>query len=76
MAILEIKGDIYKLQLSSPLSSVGWLGCTDASSSSLKGRSPPVFGRCLLWPNGRPSQVLLSTCFTYWLPDRILIKWD
>ena len=23
---------------------------------------PPVFGRCLLWPNGRPSQLLLSTC--------------
>ena len=21
-----------------------------------------IFGRCLLWPNGRPSQLLLSTC--------------
>jgi len=27
-----------------------------------KGHSPPIFGRCLLWPNGRPSQLLLSTC--------------
>jgi len=23
---------------------------------------PPVFGVCLLWPNGRPSQLLLSNC--------------
>ena len=22
-----------------------------------------LFGRCLLWPNGRPSQLLLSTCY-------------
>jgi len=28
---------------------------------------PPFFGSCLLWPNGRPSQLLLSTCtVTYW----------
>jgi len=26
-----------------------------------KGHSPPVSGLCLLWPNGRPSQLLLST---------------
>jgi len=25
-------------------------------------QSPPIFGACLLWPNGRPSQLLLSTC--------------
>jgi len=23
----------------------------------------PLFGPCLLWPNGRPSQLLLSTCY-------------
>jgi len=23
---------------------------------------PPLFGLCLLWPNGRPSQQLLSSC--------------
>jgi len=23
----------------------------------------PLFGRCLLWPNGRPSQQLLSSCY-------------
>ena len=29
-----------------------------------KGHSgPPLFGRCLLWPNGRPSQLLLSSCW-------------
>jgi len=27
-----------------------------------KGARPPIFGPCLLWPNGRPSQLLLSTC--------------
>jgi len=25
----------------------------------------PTFGPCLLWPNGRPSQQLLSSCFTH-----------
>jgi len=29
-----------------------------------KGAQPPIFGPCLLWPNGRPSQLLLSTCLT------------
>jgi len=27
-----------------------------------KGAKPPIFGPCLLWPNGRPSQLLLNTC--------------
>jgi len=27
-----------------------------------KGHSTLIFGPCLLWPNGRPSQLLLSTC--------------
>jgi len=26
--------------------------------------SPPLFGPCLLWPNGRPSQLLMSTCIS------------
>jgi len=30
-----------------------------------KGAQPPIFGRCLLSPNGRPSQLLLSTCYHY-----------
>ena len=25
-------------------------------------QQPPLVGRCLLWPNGRPSQQLLSSC--------------
>jgi len=25
--------------------------------------SPPLFGPCLLWPNGRPRQQLLRSCF-------------
>ena len=27
-------------------------------------QQPPLFGRCLLWPNGRLSQQLLSSCFS------------
>jgi len=23
--------------------------------------APPIFGPCLLWPNGHPSQLLVST---------------
>jgi len=26
------------------------------------GAEPPIFGPCLLWPNGGPSQLLLITC--------------
>jgi len=28
-----------------------------------RGGQRPVFGLCLLWPNGGPSQLLLSTCY-------------
>ena len=27
-----------------------------------KGTAAPLFGPCLLWPNGHPSQLLLSSC--------------
>jgi len=27
----------------------------------IKGHNPKIFGPCLLWPNGRPSQLLLSS---------------
>ena len=36
------------------------------SSPSQKGYSTPVFGPCLLWPNGRPFQLLLSSCYYYY----------
>jgi len=33
-------------------------------SSPLKGHNiRTIFGPCLVWPNGRPSQLLLSTCY-------------
>jgi len=39
----------------------------DPASPSLRGTvPPPIFGPRLLWPNGRPSQLLLSTCSLYW----------
>ena len=31
-------------------------------SPALKRGTPPIFSPCLLWPNGRPSQLLLSSC--------------
>jgi len=34
------------------------------SSATERGTSAPLFGPCLLWPNGRPSQQLLSSCNT------------
>ena len=30
-----------------------------------KGGTAPIFGLCLLWPNGRPSQLLLSSCASF-----------
>jgi len=35
----------------------------DSAPPTQKGAQPPVFGPSLLWPNGRPSQILLSTCY-------------
>jgi len=32
-------------------------------SSEKRHSSPPLFGQCLLWPNGCPSQQLMSSCF-------------
>jgi len=39
--------------------------CVRWEPSSLHGKghsNPPLFGPCLLWPNGRSSQQLLSSC--------------
>ena len=33
--------------------------------SLTQGAQPPIFGWCLLWPNGLPSQLLLSTCLLF-----------
>jgi len=34
----------------------------DGDPGPPKGHNPPIFGPCLVWPNGRPSQLMLSTC--------------
>ena len=34
----------------------------DPAPLSKRGHSPQIFGPFLLWPNGRPSQLMLSTC--------------
>jgi len=36
----------------------------DGNPIAPKSAQPPLFDPCLLWPNGRPSQLLLSTCNT------------
>ena len=41
------------------------------SSPTERGTAAPTFGPCLLWPSGRPSQLLLSSCFDF--PLRVLI---
>jgi len=43
-----------------PRPTLCWMG-TDPPPKK-KGGTAPIFGQCLLWPNGRPSQLLLSTC--------------
>ena len=40
------------------------LVCPAPPPKKKTGHSPPIFGLCLLWPNGRPSQLLLSSCCT------------
>jgi len=30
-----------------------------------RAQQPALFGSCLLWPNGRPSQLLLISCVDY-----------
>jgi len=45
------------------------------SSPHGKGHSsppPPLFGPCLLWPNGRPSQQLLICCYFLYVIFRVL----
>jgi len=34
----------------------------DPAPATERGTAPPLVGPCLLWPNGRPSQRLLSSC--------------
>ena len=34
----------------------------DEDPAPPKGAQTPIFSPCLLWPNGRPSQLLLNTC--------------
>ena len=52
----------------------GWMDQDETWHGLCPGHTVLDGDPCLLWPNGRPSQLLLSTCFTYWLPDRT--KWD
>jgi len=33
----------------------------DPAPPPKRGTAPPIVGPCLLWPNGRPSQLLLSS---------------
>jgi len=46
----------------------------DHAPSAKRGTAPPIFGPCLLWPSGRPSQQLLSTCSLGLLSFLVLSK--
>ena len=41
--------------------------CVTRGTCSPKRGAAPLFGSCLLWPNGRPAQLLLSTCYILYL---------
>jgi len=41
---------------------VGHIVLDEDTAPPKKRHNIPIFGPCLLWPNGRPSQLLLSTC--------------
>jgi len=48
---------------------------SDGDPAPPKGAQPPIFVPCLLWPNGRPSQLLLSSCFLIiiWFKDQFAL---
>jgi len=46
-----------------------WVRSLDADPVAPKRGTAPIFGPCLLWPNGRPSQLLLSTCSSSYAVD-------
>ena len=48
----------------------------DPAPPSPKGAQPRVFGPCLLWPNGRPSQLLLSSCCNRVVNWNSLLHWQ
>ena len=43
---------------------------------SKKGHRTPNFCLCLLWPNGRPSQLLLSTCLAISCLEYLQLQMD
>ena len=47
----------------------------EPSSTPQRGIAPPpIFGPCLLWPDGRPSQLLLRTCI-FIVADLPFYRW-
>jgi len=47
----------------------------DGDPAPPKGHSPPIFVQYLLWPNDRPSQLLLSSCIILiYIPVRVLSR--
>jgi len=45
----------------------------DPARPPSKGAHPLIFGPCLLWPNGRPSQLLQSTCYILIVYKHVII---
>jgi len=47
----------------------------DGNPAPQMGTAPATFGPCLLWLNGRPSQLLLSTCYDVCFEKRKVEFW-
>jgi len=45
----------------------------DSASPTERGTAPPLFSSCLLWPNGRPSHLLLSSLWPPCVADADII---
>jgi len=39
-----------------------------------RAQQPPLFGPCLLWANGRPSQQLLSCCLNDFMGSAVTVS--
>jgi len=53
-----------------------WYRGSFPTRKKIKGHSPPIFGPCVLWPNCRLSQLLLSSCLhLLWCVAFSYIRW-
>jgi len=70
MSVVDKRLDESRCDLVRKLSLAQATLCSMRTSSPpvLKGTQSPIFSPCPLWPNGRPSHLLLSTCCIFLSP--------